>query len=243
MSAARAARRTTLRALTAAVFAALTLTGTAGAASTDPQVQIAAADQSWATSMLLNSSDLGRGWAAVSAWSDPSSGSGHSSCPVPDESDLTVTGSGSSPDFIRGNNGWAASTARVWQSSAQAQADWDRTVQSNLLTCTAADFQAASTKKVKVVVAGKRELDFAGVAPRAAAYRISLAYKFTVKRGNRPKKMSVPATFDFVFLGNGRASVVFATLSLKTRPPAQASIQSLAQKLAQRMASDPTPAP
>src|SRR5689334_20052899 len=115
-----AARRTILRAFVAAAVAGLALAGTAGAAATEPQVQIAPADQAWAESILLGSSDLGTGWAALSGGGNQANGATASTlCAgfTPDESSLVVTGGSGSPDFMRSDGAVVSSAATVWQTA------------------------------------------------------------------------------------------------------------------------------
>lgn len=237
--------RRNVRRIFAVVICALVFCSVAAAASTDPQVQIVPADQAWADSIVLTSSDLGRGWTA-----DPSIGGGTSSggsgdgeCASPDESDLTLTGGSSSPDFERSGGSFVSSTAMVWQTADQAQADWDRNVKPSLLDCLAAEVASASTKKFKIAVTGKREVVYPALAPRMAAYRISYAYKFRVKVKKKRKTVSVPATFDFVAFGNGRATAMLIMISLNKSPLGESYKQLLATRMTQRMATDPNPAP
>jgi hypothetical protein len=245
MLAARTARTITFRALLFAVFAALTLAGTAGAASTDPQVQIAAADQAWAESMLLTAGDLGGGWNALAAAGGGEAGDGSAAALCPgfnlNESDLVVTGGSASPNFMRGDGAVASSAATVWQTPEQAQADWDRLVQPPLLDCLGSAISAGSTKKVKIVVRSKRVLPFPGVAPRTAAYRLALSLKTSLKVTGKLKKVSLPATFDFVLLGNGRATGLLFFISFNAKPLSDGYKQSLALLMGQRMATDPNP--
>jgi hypothetical protein len=242
MFAAAGKGRTTLRALVVAVFATLVLASSA-AASTDAQLQFDPVDQTWAETILLSETDLGPHWRSL-----PDSFSGdpreNSICPAgPDESDLTITG-GNAADFVRADGGAIiASTVMIWQTAEQAQADWDRTVQPSLLTCVAAGLRSASTKKIKLVVTGKRTLAYPAIAPRTAAYRFSIAYRTTVTRNKKRRVVSTPATFDLIVLGNGRASASLATLSFNKMPLSERSKQSYASMLAKRMAADPNATP
>jgi hypothetical protein len=232
------------RALLVAAVVSLVLASPASAAASEPQLQIVPADQTWAESILLTSTDLGAAWQSLpgSSGGDPRE---NSICaePGPDESDLTITAGGTS-DFVRADGGaLVASTATIWQTAEQAQADWDRTIQPSLLTCVAADLASASTKKIKLVVTAKRELAYSAVAPRTAAYRFSIVYKTTVKIKKRRKTRSAPATFDLVVLGNGRATAWLATLSFNRTPLSDSSKQALASMLAKRMVTDPGASP
>jgi hypothetical protein len=234
------------RTLIVTALLALVLCGSAVAAATgDPQLEIVAADQAWAESIVLDTPDLGPGWQRFSA-DGGGGGAGDAACPGMnvDESDLVVTGGTASPTFVRNDGAIVVTTAVVWQTAAHAQADWDRYVQPSLLSCLASGISAGSTKKVKIVVTGKRMVSsFPAVAPRTAAFRLTIALKTSVKVRKKLRKISVPATFDFVVLGNGRAMGVLAALSFNAKPLTDTSKQSLALMMAQRMASDPSPAP
>jgi hypothetical protein len=247
MLAARTARTIALRVLLVVVLGTLALAGTAGAASTDPQVQIAPADQAWAETMLLTSRDLGGGWNAVSPGGSggSSDASGSALCPGfnPNESDLVVTGGSSSPNFTRADGAFASSAATIWQTAEHAQADWDRLVQPPLLNCLASAISAGSSKKVKIVVRSKQPLAFPAVAPRTAAYRLALSFKASVKVRGKLKKISLPATFDFVLLGSGRATGLLFFISFNAKPLSDGYKQSLALRMTQRMAQDPNAAP
>jgi hypothetical protein len=239
MFAAERKGRPTVRALIVAALAALVLASPA-AASPDPQLQFDPVDQTWAETIVLGTADLGPNWRSLPAnfSGDPRE---NAICPAgPDESDLTVTG-GNASDFVRADGGAIlASAVTIWQTAEQAQADWDRTVQPSLMNCVAAGLRSASTKKIKLVVTGKRALAYPAIAPRTAAYRFSIAYRTTVKMKKRRKVVSTLATFDLIVLGNGRASALLATLSFNKVPLSESSKQSFAAMLAKRMAADPT---
>jgi hypothetical protein len=238
-----AARRTILRALVTAAVAALALAGTAGAAATDPQVQIAPADQAWAESILLSSADLGTGWSALSGGGGQAGDASASNlCPgfTPNESDLVVTGGSGSPDFMRSDGAVVSSAATVWQTPEHAQADWDRMVQPQLLSCLASAIAAGSTKKLKIVIRSKGQLEFPGVASRTAAYRVGLSFRASRKVKGKLKKIAVPATFDLVLLGNGRATGMLLFVFVNAKPITASTEQSVAQLMAQRLAKDPS---
>ena len=238
-----AARRTILRALVTAAVAALALAGTAGAAATDPQVQIAPADQAWAESILLSSADLGTGWSALSGGGGQAGDASASNlCPgfTPNESDLVVTGGSGSPDFMRSDGAVVSSAATVWQTPEHAQADWDRMVQPQLLSCLASAIAAGSTKKLKIVIRSKGQLEFPDVASRTAAYRVRLSFHASRKVKGKLKKIAVPATFDLVLLGNGRATGMLLFVFVNAKPITASTEQSVAQLMAQRLARDPS---
>jgi hypothetical protein len=234
-------RSITSRTVLLAALVSLVLAGTASAAPIEPKLQIDPADQSWAQSILPSTYDFGPTWQALPGDSagDPRD---NAICPAalgPDEADLTITG-GSSSDFVREDGGAVVvSAATVWQTSAHAQADWDRTVQPALLSCVSASLTSSSTKKLKLVVTGKRALTYPALAQRTAAYRFSLAYRTTKKVKKKRKTISLPATFDLVILGSGRATAMLGMLSFNRAPLSEASKQTLASAVATRMARDP----
>jgi hypothetical protein len=238
-----AARRTILRALFVAVIAGLALAGTAGAAATGPQVQIAPADQAWAQSILLGTADLGAGWSALSnGGGDAGDASASMLCPGfnPDESDLVVTGGSGSPNFMRRDGAVVSSAATVWQTPEHAQADWDRMVQPQLLDCLGSAVTAGSTKKLRIVIRGKGQRQFPGVATRTTAYRLALSFRTSRKVKGKLKKIAVPATFDLVLLGNGRATGVLIFVFVNAKPISASYEQTVAGLMAQRLAKDPS---
>jgi hypothetical protein len=241
-----AARRTLFRALVAAVVTGLALAGTAGAAATDPQVQISPADQAWAESILLSTSDLGKGWSALSdAGGQAGDASASMLCPgfSPNESTLVVTGGSGSPDFMRSDGAVVSSAATVWQTPDHAQADWDGLVQPQLLNCLASAVAAGSTKKLKIVIRSKGQLQFPAVASRTAAYRLGLSFRTSRKVKGKLKKLAVPATFDLVLLGNGRATGMLIFVFVDAKPISATTEQSVAGLMAERLAKDPAGSP
>ncbi len=232
------------------VLAVLALAGVAAAADpTDPQININPTDQSWAESIVLAPADLGKGWVADPSSEGDSGSSGDEStwCPegTPNQSDLTTTGGGSSPDFTRADSSWASSVAIVWQSPDQAQADWDRTlnVMPAFLKCLGKLF-SGTAPGVKITVASKGAIAFPAVAPRTSAFRVKLAVKPT-GRVKRTRRKTLFANYDMVLLGNGRASVWLFLVWFNRKPVSTAYERSLAEKMAARMTTDPsaTPAP
>ena len=212
----------------------------AASATREPQYQPAPADQSWAESIVLGAKDMGSGWKAVSGGGTmDGSGGDSATCSSPDESDLVLTGGWSSPDFMRADGAYVSSGAIVWQTADHAQADWDRNVQAGLMSCVAADLEASSTKKVKVVITGRQQLNWPQLAPRSAAFRISLALKSTVKVQRKTRKVSIGATVDFVAVGTGRATAMLWTLSYNRQPLSDFAKQRYAITMVRRMAVDP----
>ena len=229
-----------VRRLLLVVLGALAFCATAGAATTgDPQHQVVQADQDWAGSIVLGASDVGTGWRQSS--NDGSTdGSGGTGCSSPDESDLVMTGGSSSPDFNRTDGAYVSTSAIVWQTADQAQADWDRNVQAGLLSCLAASAEASGTKKVKIVVAGQKQLTYPLLATRTAAYRLSLVFKTSVKVRKKVRKIAVRATYDFIAVGTGRATALMWALSFDRSPLSDFNKQQWAMLMVHRMAVDPS---
>jgi hypothetical protein len=233
-----------VRRLLLVVLGALAFCATAGAAATgDPQYQVVQADQDWASSIVLGASDVGKGWRQSSndgATDGSGSGSGDTACSSPDESDLIMTGGSSSPDFSRSDGAYISTSAIVWQTADQAQADWDRNVQPGLLSCLAAAAEASSTKKVKIVVAGRQQLTYPSLATRTAAYRLSLVFKTSVRVRKKVRKIAVRATYDFIAVGSGRATALMWAFSFDRSPLSDFNKQQWAMLMVHRMAVDPS---
>ena len=231
-----------LRRLFLVPVAALVFCATAGAAATgDPQYQVVQADQDWANSIVLSASDMGSGWRQSSNDGATDGGSsGDAACSSPDESDLIMTGGSSSPDFSRVDGAYVSTSAVVWQTADQAQADWDRNVQAGLLSCLAASAEGASTKKVKVVVAGRAQLTWPALATRTAAFRLSLVFKTSVRVHKKLRKIAVRGTYDFVAVGTGRATALMWALSFDRSPLSDFNKQQWATLMVHRMAVDPS---
>jgi hypothetical protein len=231
------------RRLVLVTLIALAFCGVAGAAASgDPQYQPAPADQSWADGIVLNAKDLGTGWHSLGTGGNVTgAGEDSATCSGPDEADLILTGGSYSPDFIRTDGAWVTSSAMVWQTPEQAQADWDRNVQPGLMGCLAAALQELGTKQIKVVVTGRRQLEWPALAPRSAAYRISLVLKASVKVRKKLRKVSIAATADFIVVGTGRATAVLSTISYNRQPLSDFAKQRYAITMVRRMAVDPAP--
>jgi hypothetical protein len=230
-----------VRRLAVAVVAALALSGVAAAATGDPQFQPNDSDQSWTGSIILSSQDIGAGWRREGlAGSITGANAGASaSCGLPDMSDLVLTGGTYSPDFYRSDGAYVASAAVAWETPEQAQADWSRSLQPALLGCLAADLQGESTKQVKVVVAGRRQLGWPTFGERSTAFRISIVLKARVKVSKKWHNVSARATADLIAVGVGRARAMIWTFSLDKHPLSDFDKQKWAMLLAQRMATPP----
>jgi hypothetical protein len=239
-------RRVVLTLLALTVFA---LAGVAAAASTDPQINTDPIDQAWAESIVLAPSDFGQGWKAEPMpemdEESTASPSDESWCVegIPDRSDLIVTGGAASPDFTRSDNASVSAYALVWKTPEQAQAEWDRTLtrMPAFVNCLAAIFGGDGPLGIKIVVTRKGPLTLPAATPRSAAFRIKLAIEETVRVKKKRKKKRTPlANFDLVLVGNGRASVTAFFVSFNPKPFSTAYERSLVEKMAARMATDPT---
>jgi hypothetical protein len=239
---------TLVRRLLVVVLSALAFCAAATAAATgDPQYQLVAADQTWADGIVLTSKDLGTDWQAygnAGAMTGEGSGTSSGTCSEADESDLVLTGGTYSPDFYRKDGGaFVSATAIVWQTPEQAQADWDRHMQAGFLSCLAADAQGLGTKKVKVVVNGRKQLSWPINAQRSAVYRLALVFKANVKVRGKIRKVSAKATFDFIAVSSGRATAMLGAFSFNAQPLSDFNKQQLAMIMAQRLSVDPASAP
>lgn len=230
------------RRLAVVALAALALCAAAAAATGDPQYQLNAADQAWTDSIILSTQDVGTGWKRDGfPGGITGTGSGaSSSCSMPDMSDLVLTGGTYSPDFYRSDGAYVASTAVAWQTPEQAAADWSRNLQPAVMGCLAGDLQAESTKQIKVVVTGRRQLTWPTFGERSVAYRISLVLKARVKVRKKWRNVSARATADFIAVGAGRARAMIWTFSFNAHPLDDFSQQKWAMLLAQRMSAPPS---
>jgi hypothetical protein len=185
--------------------------------------------------------DMGTGWQSSGSAGTMTGGVSSGACSGPDESDLVLTGGSYSPGFFRLDGASVSSSAVVWQTPQQAQADWDRNIQPALMGCLASELQASAPKKIKVIVTSRRQLNWPAIAPRSAAYRISLLLKTTVKVRKKQRKISIRATSDFIAVGAGRATAMLWTMSFDPRPLSDVSKQGYAIAMLRRMAVEPAP--
>jgi hypothetical protein len=229
------------RRLVVAALAALALCAGAAAATADPQYQLSPADQAWTDSIVISAQDVGSGWkregfpGGITGQTSPSP-----SCSLPDMSDLILTGGTYSPDFYRSDGAYVAATAVAWQTPEQAAADWSRNLQPAVMGCLAADLQAESTKKIKVVVTGRRQLAWPTFGERSVAYRISIVLKARVKVRKTWHNVSANATADFIAVGAGRARAMLWTFSFDAHPLNDFSKQKWTMLMAQRMSTPPS---
>ncbi len=233
---------TFVRRLALVALAALAFCAAAAAATGDPQYQLNVADQTWTDSIILGTQDVGTSWKRDGfPGGITGAGSGASaSCSMPDMSDLVLTGGTYSPDFYRSDGAYVASTAVAWQTPEQAAADWSRNLQPAVMGCLAGDLQSESTKQIKVVVTGRRQLAWPTFGDRSVVYRISLVLKAHVKVRKKWRNVSAKATADFIAVGAGRARAMIWTFSFNAHPLDDFSQQKWAMLLAQRMSTQPS---
>ena len=109
------------RAFCLALVFALVAAGAALADRGDPNERFTPRDQARAQAMLLRMSDFNAAFVA-----HPSSqGDGDFYCSALDESDLTLTGRGQSPNFTAGTE-YVTSTASVYATRSDSSASWRR---------------------------------------------------------------------------------------------------------------------
>ena len=218
-------------------LAALLAAAVAVGASGDPKRAITKAHQARAKAMLLTRRDLGAGWKA----SATSGGRGDDvdfRCPgyQPDESDLTLTGDATSPDFelaTPGTVSFVSSIASVYATAPQAGASWARVIKPGLVRCfvhlledeVGAQEQAQGSPLALRIIASGR-VAFPAVSLRTSAYRIS----GVITQG----QLTIPIHLDIVLLGSGRANGGFIAVSL-FKPFARAAEVRLAKVTAARM--------
>jgi hypothetical protein len=163
----------------------------------EPQKKITPADQARAKAMLMRQADVGIGYRPIAG---NSSGNALSfNCPALDESDLTVSGEASSPNFSSGLQTFSSASA-VYVSASDAKASWRRGTSPAGFTCLRAVFKRIARARGLHFVSF-RKIPFPAVAPRTAAYRWqSLAN-------------GVRVYADVVLLMRGRAQTVVFLIS------------------------------
>jgi hypothetical protein len=167
-------------------------TGTAFAASGDPQRRHTPVDQARARAALVRASDL-PGWRA----SRPARPNASNRCRSfsPDLSGLVETGSAASPEFSRGRLRISSHVALV-ATASQGLAAWKALARRDMLACVDEAFRAAGIRVERI---SNRVLRFPRVAPRVVAFRSS----FVLSGFGDPKPARGSA--DIILLGRGRA--------------------------------------
>ncbi len=194
------------------VAALVAVGGVALGAGGQPGKALRPADQALARSIVLRRSDLPAGFQGSPA--SPSQGE-VPRCKgfMPDESDLTLRGQASSPDFSRsGNLPLVSSSADVWSSAAQAKADFQRVVRpglsSCLLTTVAKALKATAPKGVSYVAVSGSLRPLTGLGQQAATVRLV----FTGVSGSS----RIPLIADYYAIRKNRVTALIITLNLQT---------------------------
>jgi hypothetical protein len=189
----------------------------------EPQKKITPADQARAKAMLMRQADVGIGYRPIAG---NSSGNALSfNCPALDESDLTVSGEASSPNFSSGLQTFSSASA-VYVSASDAKASWRRGTSPAGFACLRAVFKRiARAGGLHFVSFGK--MPFPAVAPQTAAYR----WQNQVANGVR-------VYADVVLLMRGRAqSAVFLISGIDPleRPEAVRLTRLISSRMAKAM--------
>lgn len=181
------------------------------AADGQPRKAFRSADQALARSIELRRSDLPAGFTA-----GPGS-SGEGEVPrckgfKPDESDLTLVGRASSPDFDKsGNPPLISSAVDVWLTTAQARADFQRVVRPGLDACLSSvigkALTASAPKGVRYLPVSHTLKSLSGLGQQAATVRLV----FTgVSGGSR-----IPFVVDYYAIRKHRVTALVTTVDLR----------------------------
>jgi hypothetical protein len=206
---------------------ALALAAPALGADGEPKKALTAKGQAIAKAIVLKRSDLSTGFVPHKA-SDAARPKG-ARCGAVDESDLTVTGDASSPDFSQDTLGVAiGSSASVYRTQHESNAAWRRAGTAAAVQCFADLVRLTSPAAQKVTIVSAKRIPFPKVAPNVIAYRVVA----TLAVG---KSRTVRAYFDAVLLQHGQIQSALVVTSLGAAVPATQE-QVLALIVAGRMA-------
>jgi len=207
---------------------ALVLAAPAMAADGEPRKALTKKDQTIARSIVLERADLGVGFTAEKRPPDDSLPKG-ARCGALDESDLTVSGDASSPDFRLVGGGvfvTVGSSAHVYRTLREANASWTRGTSKQTLTCLGDIVRLSAAPDQKVTIVSSKRLEFPRVAPRTSAYRIIVSIATGAQR--------IRAYVDAIVLQRGRVQSVLLFTSLG-RPVGATERAALAGVVAGRM--------
>jgi hypothetical protein len=147
------------------ILLALAVAGTALAARGDPKERFTPADQARARAMVLRVGDLNSAYVVHPA----PIGSGGFYCSALDESDLTLTGRGSSPIFTATGE-FVRSTAAVYATRADANQSWRRAMSPAGEQCQRTELRTELQSSTMRLVSLKRT-PFPPMGTRSVAYR------------------------------------------------------------------------
>jgi hypothetical protein len=192
------------------LLAVAVLVPLAAAANGDPQKAYTKADQARARAASLRLADLGGGWKATPSTRDDSSP--RCSTYNPDQSDLVETGKYQSPNFVRTDGSFVATSSGVFRTTTMAKKGYARVATPALPGCFGELFAKGITKpnSAKVVSAGP--LAFPRIGDRSSAYR--LVATVTTPTG------TVPVTIDLVAFNKGRTDVALIMVGIPKAFPA-----------------------
>ena len=182
----------------------------AAAATGDPQKAFTKADQARAKTASLTLADLGAGWKSTPGNKDDSNP--RCSTYKPDQSDLVETGSYDSPNFVRTDGSFVATTTGVFKTAAMAKKGYARVAVPQLPGCFGELFAKSFTKPNSAKVLSTGALTFPRVGDRSNAYRLVA----TVTTPTR----TVPVTIDLVTFNKGRTDVALILLGIPKAFPA-----------------------
>ncbi len=220
-----------MRVLAVSLFA-LALAAPALGADGEPKKALTTKGQAIAKSIVLKRSDLSKGFVPHQP-SDDTRPKG-ARCGAVDESDLTVTGDASSPDFSRDALGVAiGSSASVYRTTRDSNAAWRRARTAAAVKCFADLVRLTSPAAQKVKIVSAKRIPFPKVAPDVIAYRVVATLAVGTSR-------TVRAYFDAVLLRHGQMQTALVVTSLGAAVPV-AQEQVLALILAGRMAKAARP--
>ncbi len=171
----------------------------------DPKKEIKPAVQARARAIAVRVTDLpGTNWNATPSQPD----SFRPRCPYyrPDQSDLTVNGDFTSPDFERAADGaYVSSRVGIFVSTAQAITAYDRAVRPLLPRCLGETLgKSVTTAKTTIHSAGPLSLRHYG--DRSAAYRVVIVLT------NGSKRLEVTVDYVAVQKGSVDIAVIFGAI-------------------------------
>lgn len=218
-----------MRALVLAIAAFVLVAPVAAqAAEGEPRKALTKTDQAAARSVVLKRGDLGKGFEAQPRGKDDGIPKGARCGPL-DESDLTVTGDASSPDFRFAKGGLfvtIGSSAQVYRTLREADASWKRGTSAQTTTCLSDIVRLSAAPGQKITVLSAKQVAFPAVSPKTTAYRLVVSI--------RVRQQSVRAYVDAIILQQGRIQTGLLFTSVG-RPVGQVDLLALASVVATRM--------
>jgi hypothetical protein len=214
-----------MRALVVSLFALLVAAPALGADG-EPRKALTSQGQAIARSIVLKKSDLSTGFVA-----HKSSGGPHptgADCAAVSESDLTVTGDASSPDFSVDALGLAVgSSASVYKTMRDSDTAWRRAGTPAAVQCFADLVRLSAPKGAALRIVSAKRIRFPQVGSKAIAYRVVATMKLA--RGQK-----VRAYFDAVVLQRGPVQAALVVTALAS-PVSLEQERGLAAVLVDRM--------